>query len=105
MSLKEFLEKAIFRPSWSEQDEIVSSLLITAVNVLVDASTQGVLKPFTYCASSPEENLFQKVLVAFNYWLKVDPEKLEAISKLNEKINIALTMYVCLKLSRTFCLT
>lgn len=74
MSLNEFLEKAVTRPAWSEQEE------------------SDVLQPFTYCASAPEENLFQKTLVAYNYWLKIDPEKIKAIIQLNDKINNALTM-------------
>ncbi|KAF9229932.1 isoprenoid synthase domain-containing protein, partial [Melanogaster broomeanus] len=42
---------------------------------------QVLLEPFTYIASNPGKNIRGRLITAFNYWLNVPKEKLEAIDR------------------------
>jgi geranylgeranyl diphosphate synthase type 3 len=47
------------------------------------------LQPFQYICSLPGKQIRSKLALAFNHWLKVEPEKLEKISDIVELLHNA----------------
>lgn len=80
---------------WAKADEAVRLYpLTTSIEKPGLTCTQAVLEPYTYVISNKGKEIRAQIIEAFNVWLKVPMEKLEAIGRIVSMLHSASLLYV-----------